>query len=163
MQTFTKILIPIDFSAQSAEAVRRAISLNGSSNAEVVLVHCYDPTEYPLPSGAIAFTRDQIDRLGEPLLQRLRAVQREAESLGARNVTCRLEYGEPAAGIVRMAAEEGFDLIVMGTHGRTGARRWVMGSVAEKVVRAAPCPVLSVKAPAPPRVASPSPMASPGR
>jgi nucleotide-binding universal stress UspA family protein len=87
--------------------------------------------------------------MGEPLLQRLEAARRDTEALGARRVTSRLEYGDPATGIVGIAADEGVDLIVMGTHGRTGVSRWLIGSVAEKVVRSAPCAVLTVKAPVP--------------
>jgi nucleotide-binding universal stress UspA family protein len=59
----------------------------------------------------------------------------------------RLLYGDPASEIVRLAGEEQVDLIVMGTHGRTGLMRLLMGSVAEAVVRRAPCPVLTIREP----------------
>lgn len=146
MTPFSKILVPIDFTPQSAEAVRRAVELASHSRAEVVLVHFCDPIDYRLPADSIAYTSEQLDRMCQPLRQRLDAARRDAERLGAPRVSSRLLHGEPAAGIVGVAADEGFDLVVMGTHGRTGVSRWVMGSVAEKVVRGAPCAVLTVKA-----------------
>jgi nucleotide-binding universal stress UspA family protein len=68
-----------------------------------------------------------------------------------------LEQGDPATQILRIAQETGCDLVVMGTHGRTGLDRLIMGSVAEEVVRRASCPVVTVKAPFPqlPSVAAP--------
>jgi nucleotide-binding universal stress UspA family protein len=64
-------------------------------------------------------------------------------------VECRVEEGDAAAGIVGAARATGCDLIVMGTHGRTGLERVVIGSVAENVLRTAPCPVMTVKTPRP--------------
>lgn len=156
MNSFHKILIPIDFAPHSAEAVQRAIELASHSTAELVLVHFHDPNQYPIPTDSIAYTPAQLERMAEPLRRRLDAVARGAESMGARSVTSRLSYGDPAVGIVAIAAEEGFDLVVMGTHGRTGLSRWVLGSVTEKVVRGAPCAVLTVKAPARAAVANAS-------
>jgi nucleotide-binding universal stress UspA family protein len=92
-----------------------------------------------------------------PLVQEKRGYREEmAEDLnrlGAPDpkvrVEHRLEEGDPVAQILRVADETGCDLIVLGTHGRTGLNRLLMGSVAEKVVRWASCPVLTVKAPFP--------------
>ena len=66
---------------------------------------------------------------------------------GEVQVTTRIEVGRPAAAIVRLASEGGADMVVMGTHGRTGLKHALLGSVAEKVVRKAPCAVLTVRAP----------------
>ena len=64
---------------------------------------------------------------------------------GQERVRGRIETGDPAAAVVRVAAHDRHDLIVMGTHGRTGVTRWLMGSVAENVLRHAHCPVLIVR------------------
>jgi nucleotide-binding universal stress UspA family protein len=68
----------------------------------------------------------------------------------------RLEEGDPVEAILRVAEEIGADLIVMGTHGRTGLSRLFMGSVAEQVLRRAPCPVLTLKSPFAATVAAPA-------
>ena len=80
----------------------------------------------------------------EHLWQQLRSIQ---PSLPDITVEHRLERGEPALVILAVAQETGADLIVMGTHGRTGLRRLLMGSVAEQVVRKASCPVLTIRTP----------------
>jgi nucleotide-binding universal stress UspA family protein len=148
MKPFSKILVPIDFTPHSAEAVQRALQIARDSNAAVVLVHFYEPTEHPLLSGSVAYIREQLERMSEPLQRRLEAARRDAQAQSGCDVSCRLLYGGASAGIVGVASEENFDLIVMGTHGRTGVSRWMLGSVAEKVVRGAACGVLTVKAPA---------------
>jgi nucleotide-binding universal stress UspA family protein len=80
------------------------------------------------------------------LRHRLDAVRPSVPNVTAEHV---LLTGDEATEIVRLAVDEGFDLIVMGTHGRTGLSRLLMGSVAEQVLRRAPCPVLTVKQPIP--------------
>lgn len=146
MKPFSKILVPVDFASHSVAAVRRAVELAGHSGAEVVLTFVYEPVDYPIPAGLVAYPPAQLERMTEELGKRLEAARADAEAAGSRPVASRLLYGDPAASIIDLAAQEGFDLIVMGTHGRTGVGRWVMGSVAEKVVRGAPCAVLTVKA-----------------
>ena len=147
MNASSKILVPVDFTPQSAAAVRRAVEIASPGGAEIILLQFHDAVEYPLPFDCVVNTRAHLQRMSEPMLERLEAARAATERLGVRRVTIRYEYGDPAAGIIRIAAEEGCDLIVMGTHGRTGVRRWLMGSVAEKVMRGASCPVLTVKAP----------------
>lgn len=145
MEPFSKILVPIDFAPHSAAAVRRAVQLASQSNAELVLAYAYEPVDYPLPEGYAVYPPQQLEKMTEEFRRRLEAARKDAEAAGARSVTARLLHGNAASSILELAHDEGFDLIVMGTHGRTGVGRWVMGSVAEKVVRGARCPVLTVK------------------
>jgi K+-sensing histidine kinase KdpD len=77
---------------------------------------------------------------------RLDAVRRDADPLGQRRITTRVVLGAPARAIIEAADRERVDLIVMGTHGRTGVGRALLGSVAEQVMRRASCPVLTLKA-----------------
>ena len=146
MKPFSKILVPIDFALHSVAAVARAVELGRPTNAEVVLVYVYEPVDYPVPAGLVEFPPVQLERMTEELRKRLEAARQGAEAAASRPISSRLLYGHAAETIIEVAEQEGFDLIVMGTHGRTGVGRWVMGSVAEKVVRNAKCAVLTVKA-----------------
>jgi nucleotide-binding universal stress UspA family protein len=137
------ILHPTDFSEASAEAFRVACSLARDHGARVVVLHVM-----PLP---IAFSDTAVEALNP-----VRCREELSESLmqvrppeGVPPVERRLGEGDAGAEIVRLAGELGCDLIVMGTHGRSGLKRLLLGSVAEEVLRKAPCPVLTVKAPAP--------------
>lgn len=148
MKPFTKILVPIDFTTHAAEAVRRAVELARHYGAGVTLCYVYEPADYPLPSGYIVYTPEQLERVTQEIQKRLEAARKDAEAVsgGAVPISTRLLQGSAALSIIDLASDEKFDLIVMGTHGRTGVGRLLMGSVAEKVVRAAPCSVLTVKA-----------------
>jgi nucleotide-binding universal stress UspA family protein len=145
MTPFSKILVPIDFTPHTAEAVRCAIDLAGRYDAELLLLYVYEPAEYPVPEGYVIYTPEQLERMTTEIQKRLEATRQEVAAAGARRVSAQLLQGSPAQAIIEHARDERFDLIVMGTHGRSGVGRWVLGSVAEKVVRGAPCPVLTVK------------------
>lgn len=114
------------------------------SNAELVLVHVWHippsafPGEYDLPG-------DMIQAMVDDSKQRLDAAVRDASLAGAKRVTGTLLTGVPWAEIVEGLEKEGCDLCVMGTHGRSGLPRILLGSVAEKVVRHSPCSVLVVR------------------
>lgn len=149
MQTFRRILVPIDFSAYSENALRVASELSAAFSAPLLLVHVYDPVAYPLPDGYVMYTPGQIDKLWAELDRRLELAQREASSLGAVDPSVRLLQGLTADEIVRVAREEPVDLIVLGSHGRRGLQRFLLGSVAARVLQAAPCAVLTVKLPPP--------------
>lgn len=134
-----KILCPIDFSSGSHHAFRVAARLASELDATLELVHAWHlPAlatggEYPLPGEAIQGMVDDAERgLTDTLA--------EAKKLGVARVTSQLVSGLPWERIVELAGPN--DLIVMGTHGRTGISRFLLGSVAEKVVRHAPCSVL---------------------
>lgn len=147
MKAFEKILVPVDFAAHSAAAVELAIDLARRYEAQLTLVHVYEPIDYALPPGYVVYTPDQLSRMTAELDKRLQATGREVEGQSGRPVEVRLLQGPAALVIVDFARDESYDLIVMGTHGRTGVGHFLMGSVAEKVVRSAPCAVLTIKAP----------------
>ena len=142
------IVHPTDFSANSQIAWEMACSLARDYKARLLLVH----VEPPLPSFAElgAVPPEPVDRRA---LERQLAQIRPTDSALA--VTRTLLDGDEASEINRFAEKVNADLIVMGTHGRTGLGRLLMGSVAEEVLRQAPCPVLTVKAPLPVRVQVP--------
>ncbi len=142
--TFTKIFCPIDFSAGSQHAARVAIRIAKESGAELVLAHAwYIPAtayslEAPLPG-------DFIQGIVDDSQHRLDAAVKEAIDAGARHTTGVLLTGLPWTQLVAQLEKHAYDLCVIGTHGRTGLARVLLGSVAEKVVRHAPCPVLAIR------------------
>lgn len=145
MKPFEKILVPIDFGLHSTEAMRRAVDVAEHYGASLTLVYVYEPLDYALPEGYALYTPQQVGQLLEDFKERLRAAAREVESMGATRVSHEVLTGPAASEIVEYARTHGMDLIVMGTHGRRGLSHLLMGSVAERVLRTAPCPVLTVK------------------
>jgi nucleotide-binding universal stress UspA family protein len=154
------ILVPVDFSASSDQALRVAIDLARSSGAQLVLVHVHEPVLFSArrlrdasPLGVFGLSAleeltSEVD--SKPLFDsRLEALQHWLLAKSGLRVAARLRAGSAAAEIIDVAFEEHSDLIVMGTHGRTGLPRWLMGSVAETVVRHARCPVLTLRIPEP--------------
>ncbi|MBL8799329.1 MAG: universal stress protein [Planctomycetia bacterium] len=140
------ILHPTDFSAHSEHAFRLACSLARDHQSRLVILHV-----------AATLGPEQVT-MGEAMTQlepeghraRLRDELHQVKSPDPRlTVEYRLAEGDPAAEIIRAAADLGCGLIVLGTHGRTGLQRLLMGSVAEQVSRKASCPVLTVKSPLP--------------
>jgi len=138
--TFRRILHPTDFSAASSPALAVACSLSAEIGAEVIVLHVSPLTAVVRASGISLVPADNADELTAQL-------QRIASPAAGVRLTHRLEHGEPDVMIPHVAAASGVDLIVMGTHGRTGLLdRMLLGSVAEKVVRTAKCPVMTVPA-----------------
>jgi nucleotide-binding universal stress UspA family protein len=138
MITVKRILYPTDFSSYSNQAYFHAISLAENQGASLTILYVYTrgqgTPDGPAPDEtALAYWRNQLEQI-RPTNARI-------------PVHHVLLEGDPAAEIVNYAAEAGMDLIVMGTHGRTGLERLLMGSVAEKVMREALCSVLVVKLP----------------
>lgn len=135
------ILVPTDFSNASEEALRWATSLARDTGAKLVIAHVEEP---PMAyAGELPLTPDEATR---DELRRSLAQTAPADS--SVPYEHKLLVGEPATAIVDLAEREHADLIVMGSHGRKGITRLLMGSVAEAVVRKAKCPVLTVKQPA---------------
>lgn len=145
MRPFKKILVPVDFSAHSEEAIRVAADLSQRYDAAVTLLHVYEPVAYALPEGYVLYTPLQLESLLSELGKALEVSRKKAVESGARNVEARQIDGAPAHEIAEFARTGNFDLVVMGSHGRRGFNRLLMGSVAENVMRQVQCPVLSVK------------------
>jgi nucleotide-binding universal stress UspA family protein len=142
---FTKIMCPVDFSPGSHQAMRTAVRIANEHDAELVLVHSWyiPPATF---SGDYVYAADVVQGLSDDAQRALENAVGEARNLGARRVTPKMLNGLPWQQIIDAArGEPGLGLIVIGTHGRTGLSRVLMGSVAELVVRHAPCPVLTIR------------------
>lgn len=141
IEKIQKILFPTDFSPAGDAVLRHATALARGNNATLLIVHVEEP---PLAYGSGELFYGVSDFSSESLRKLLDRVVPPDPSVP---VVHRLVIGDPATEIPRVAREENVDLIVMGTHGRTGLLRLLMGSVAELVVRRAPCAVLTVRQP----------------
>lgn len=148
MISLKKILVPTDFSDFSQRALEFALSLADEFRSKVYVMHVWDmpmtssllpPEPYP----ELVLTEEQ--KAGEEHLVKV-ANELKASGFDAEPV---FVFGKPYMEIVRAARELEADLIVLGSHGRSGISHLVLGSVAEKVVRLAPCPVFTVKLPLP--------------
>jgi nucleotide-binding universal stress UspA family protein len=144
-----KVLCATDFSQSSTQALRYAHSLAGRFEAELVLLHVVDdvPTAVPPVGGAAVDSTINVAEYQEHLIdharKRLEEVVAGLDSRGP-SVRWHVAEGRPSRQIVQLAEDENADLIVIGTHGHNRFHRFVFGSVTEKVVRSAPCPVLTV-------------------
>lgn len=140
-----KILVPTDFSAHSKEAQAWAVELARRYEASLTLIHVYQPISYALPEGYVLPSANLLADLEVSLGRALDGAKQALEASSGLRVDNALMQGVPYVEIVRFAREGSYDLIVLSTHGRTGLRHVLLGSVAEKVVRKAPCPVLTVR------------------
>lgn len=138
-----KIVVPVDFSTGQAEALQLATSLARETGAKLFIVHVEEPTLAYAVGGAYYGTADPQH---EDLVKMLHEVVPPSSEVAYEHQSL---SGEPADQIVSFAEEIDADFIVMGTHGRTGVTRVLMGSVAEWVVRNAKCPVITIKENAP--------------
>lgn len=142
-----RICCAVDFSEPSRGALRVAAELAAKLEASLTVVHVHDVPSIPLtgipavPPASRAVTESAHDKA----VRLLGSARAEAEALAPGRVHAELLEGDPAWELVKYAAAQGHDLLVVGTHGRTGVRRLVMGSIAERVLREAPCPVLAVR------------------
>ena len=145
MDLYQRILVPTDGSEYTKAATMHGLALAKLAGAEVTALFVIDDNVYMtktwgtvMPTGVPDLTKVLEDE-GKRAVAR---VQAEGEKMGVKVVT-RIEWGTPASKIVQDSAK--FDLIIMGSLGRSGVSKFLMGSVAEKVVRFAECPVLVVK------------------
>lgn len=139
MSAFKNILVPTDFGEAAQRAEELACELASRFGATITLMHVwFVPT--PAYAEAITLPLDQIERAAREKLDA--EVKRVREKVT--DVKSLLQPGVPWRSIVEAVEEHGFDLVVVGTHGRRGLPRFFLGSVAERVVRAAPVPVLTV-------------------
>jgi len=138
---FGKILCPIDFNPNAEVAFRTALQIASESGGTIILLHVV-----PIPISAV----------GQPIvLEPFSGAERDAhvrlehlikkENAAADNIEIIVVSGEPAIEILRVAQTNAASAIVMATHGRTGLGHLILGSVAERVVREAPCPVITVR------------------
>lgn len=143
MLEWRNICCGTDFSEPSRLAMLKAAELARRLEADLELVHVHAP---PPAVGDMLVTPDDVG--GAPLVELEKTMEtwrNEAERLVGRAVRSTVLPGDAAGEIVRLARKRAFDLVVLGTHGRRGLKRLVLGSVAERVVREAPCAVLVVR------------------
>ena len=145
--TINKVLVPIDFSDYSKSSLRYAVNFAKSFNAEIILIYVVEPVIYPpdFSMGQIAMPsiNTEWDDRAKDELQKLA----KSEIIGAVKVKTIIKTGKPFVEIIETAKEENVDLIIIATHGHSGVEHILFGSTAEKVVRKAPCPVLTLREP----------------
>jgi nucleotide-binding universal stress UspA family protein len=142
-----KVLAPIDFSDYSKSALKYAVNFVKAFNAELILIYVVEPVIYPpdFSMGQIAMPSIDVemDKRAKEELDNLAKKEIPSEIKSATIV----KTGKPFLEILETATEEDIDLIIIATHGHTGIEHILFGSTAEKVVRKAPCPVLTLRAP----------------
>jgi nucleotide-binding universal stress UspA family protein len=143
------ILVATDFSEPSEVALAYGRTLARTFDASLHVVHAVESGFFPglAAGGGVAYYTTALNEIEAAARRQLdlTVTQNDRRELSAKTVL--LPFTSPASGIVSYAREANVDLIVMGTHGRGGLTHLIMGSVAEKVVRTAPCPVLTVRHP----------------
>jgi nucleotide-binding universal stress UspA family protein len=141
-----RILHPSDFSTVSNAAFAKAVEIAKADGAELVVVHILTPVGPLIGDGYVSpRTFEELERAArEQGRKRLDALAARAKKAGVR-VTSVLAEGVPWQEIVRLVRSKRADLLVMGTHGRSGLAKFFLGSVAERVVASSPCPVLTVR------------------
>jgi universal stress protein A len=146
MITIRRILAPTDFSDNSTRAVRFAAELAEKFGAELVFLHVVQDLALVLPDAVMptpVATPNLDDMIAAAKTGIANLVARL--SLGGLNPKAEVRVGSPAAEIVAAASDLKADLLCVSTHGRTGLAHFLLGSVAEKIVRYSPCPVLTVR------------------
>ncbi len=141
-----RILHPTDFTRASTAAFKRAIARAKADRAQLLIVHVLSPAVPMAGEGYISpKVYDDLESSARNYAKkRLAALQAKARAAGAKAVTLLMD-GVADQQIVRAARSKKADLIVIGTHGRTGLAKFFLGSIASRVVATAPCPVLTVR------------------
>jgi len=145
MLQIKRIIVPIDFSEYSKKAFRYAIDFSRTFSAELVLVYVVEPVIYPadFSFGQVALPSVESELWSKGSEQLDLLIEKEVPAdVYARSV---VRSGKPFSEIIRVAEEEEADMIIIATHGHSGIEHVLFGSTAEKVVRKAPCPVLSIR------------------
>ena len=146
MNRIRRILCASDFSSTSRKALAAAISLAKTHRAGLIILHAHVPIGPLMPERYIeSSTWERVDTEARRWIesQVAKAADR-AKKLGVR-ASAIMVMGDPATQIVRVARSKRIDLIVVGTHGRRGMSKFFLGSVAERVIATAPCPVMTVR------------------
>lgn len=141
------LLVPVDFSEESRRAMAWAFDYAQRAPCDVHLMHVFEQrvaaADFSSNHDAVGDEIADVERAAKEELDAMAPSEAARETIG--HITRHITNGSPAEEIVNTAGSIGADLIVVGTHGRTGFRRAVIGSVAERVVRNAPCTVVCVK------------------
>lgn len=155
------ILVPVDYEAQSQAALRRALEMARAAKGRVVAVFVWSA-----PYAPTGIASDELHKAQEDLFDMVRHaaaetmiefIRHEQAEAGDVDLEWFVVSGDPRAKILELAEERKADLIVIGSHGHKGFKRWALGSVAEHTLRHAHCPVLVVPSPAPDVAASAGP------
>ena len=144
MARISKILCPVDFSEHSQAALDQAADVARRFGADLTLVHVVEPVLYPVAYGLPPVSAVDYESVARESAGK--AMEKLAAGLGNLKVKVRVDAGAASQRICELAKTDGFDLIVLATHGYTGLKHVLLGSTAERVVRHAPCAVLVVKA-----------------
>jgi nucleotide-binding universal stress UspA family protein len=145
MALFTRILVPTDFSEHAGEAIGYAAAISQKFDAPLVILHVYASPVIPVPDGYVIVAASELADLRSRLADGLERDRARAVAAGAKDAETVMAEGTAWEQIVHTAKDKACDLIVMGTHGRTGLSHLILGSTAEKVVRkAGAIPVLTV-------------------
>ncbi len=144
-----KILVPTDFSACSTRALAEAQQFAVAFGASIDLMYVWSAPALVAPEALISGVGINelplFQWIGQNASEQLEKFEAAAQQAGIAVRSSICESGDPATAIIERATNGGYDLLVLGTHGRTGLSHLLMGSVAEKVMRRAPCPVLTVR------------------
>jgi len=147
MYEIKKILVPVDFSDYSKIALKHAVNFAQRFNSKLFLIYVIEPMVYPTDFSigqiAIPAVENNLTSRAEEELQNLV----KNEIAGKLESEVIIKSGKPFMEIIECAAEIDADLIIIATHGHTGVEHLLFGSTAEKVVRKAPCPVLTLREP----------------
>lgn len=138
------ILVPVDFSDTSEKALDYAVDLAKSLGAKVVILHAYELPVYGFPDGAFVATVEMATRIMNGAQAALQACVEKRKASGV-EMKIELRQGNPVDEVHSVADAVGADLICVGTHGRRGIARALLGSVAEQVIRTAKKPVLAIR------------------
>lgn len=138
------ILVPTDFSPHSEKAVALALKLAKLAGGSIHLLHCYQLHPGGVSPYGITAPAEFDEKIRAAAAESLAAVEKQLEGEGVQ-VTAHVTPSYPSEAVSELAEEIGADLIVMGTRGATGLQHILLGSVAERTLRTAPCPVLTVK------------------
>lgn len=142
-----KVLIPIDFSDYSKNSLRYSVNFTRCFNAELILIYVIEPVIYPpdfsMGQIAVPAVDIDIDKRASEELQKLAKTEIPSDM----KVRTFVKTGKPFVEIIETAAAENIDLIIIASHGHSGVEHILFGSTADKVVRKAPCPVLTLREP----------------
>ncbi len=147
MEQIKKILVPIDFSDYSKNALKYATQFAKQFNAKIYLIYVVEPMIYPadFSMGQVAIPSTDID-LHSRAEEELKKLSKDIINSNSQ-VEILIKTGKPFVEIIEAASANDIDLIIIATHGHTGVEHLLFGSTAEKVVRKAPCPVLTLREP----------------